>query len=83
MVPVIAPRLIARVRPIFSRLSNGKFRMMNQGHSASKTSMTPPYTTKDQLGSFGNAYQELVVPIFVPPRYSRYTQFMHAGYAGR
>ena len=42
MVPVIAPRLIATVRPIFSRVSSSKPRMMNQGNRANKTSMTPP-----------------------------------------
>ena len=71
MVPVIAPRLMARVRPIFSRLSKSKFRMMNQGNSASKTSMTPPYTATYQLSSFSNVSRELIVPIVAPPRYWR------------
>lgn len=74
MVPVIAPRLMTRVRPIFSRVSNSKFRMMNQGNSASKTSMTPPYTTTSQLGYFLQLPRqpgELAVPIVEPPRYWR------------
>jgi len=70
MVPVMAPMLIARVSPIFSRVSSSKFRIMNQGNSASKTSMTPPYTTTSQHTGFLKPTTGFV-PIVAPPRYWR------------
>lgn len=78
MAPVRAPRLMAMVRPIFSRVSKSNFRITNQGHSANMMSIMPPYTTRHVSYTIRPGYPGMpvrcgrqIVPIVVPPRYWR------------
>lgn len=83
MTPVMAPRLMAMLRPIFSRLTSCSFRRTTQGRRASTTSMIPPITGFMLVTLSRQKIRSRNLPMKLPPRYCRTGSSKQLPWTGR